>query len=74
MRDRGSSKNPLIFAAAHLRVDGGIWYNLRSFVWETFVRSDLLRKQWEKFRCEFDFAQGIEFDAVCAALLDLVTK
>ena len=41
---------------------------------ETFAHSDLLRKQWEKFRREFDFAQGIEFEAVCAALLDLVTK
>jgi predicted nucleotidyltransferase component of viral defense system len=41
---------------------------------ETFARSDLLRKQWEKFRREFDFAQSIEFEAVCAVLCDLVTK
>ncbi len=41
---------------------------------ETFAHSDLLRKQWERFRREFDFAQGIEFDDVCAVLLDLVTK
>lgn len=45
-----------------------------SKIMETVMNSEIMQRQWDNYRKDFEYAEGIEFGEVCDAVMELMRK
>lgn len=51
-------------------------YLLKNYkeILETVQSSEVMNRQWQNYRKDFEYASGIEFSATCAAVVQLMDR